>query len=283
MKRIVLAAGFVFLALASSPRRAEGGIVDWMQSWSGPGPFHHRIPPLFSDFCNQEQSFNRLSTVGVKQATKTELETAARKYEALQNRMTALSTEQSTTKAALRQQQINAIKERRSEGVAGQCVYIDYRDLENTKDPNKSDYDDFPIGVRVKMFTVGITRRVAFGKIQKSISAGAGGGFVFASGEGPTGKTMIAPYIEFPRVVLKPLLLFAELNDKDHSDRLENWLSIWQVHFSGGVIIGPFGAQDLGVDPAVSSFQRNLEFVSSRGVLVIDGARFLRAIGVYQH
>jgi hypothetical protein len=53
MKRLTHIVGVFLLVTVASPRSARADIWDWLQEFSGPGPFHARGPNLMFDVCPQ--------------------------------------------------------------------------------------------------------------------------------------------------------------------------------------------------------------------------------------
>ena len=52
MKRAVIVGILVWAAMLGSARPAAAGLWDWMQEWSGPGPFTSKTkPPIMVNFC----------------------------------------------------------------------------------------------------------------------------------------------------------------------------------------------------------------------------------------
>jgi hypothetical protein len=53
MRRATSLVGLVLIALIGSARPARADFWDWLQEFSGPGPFHARAPNLMFDICPQ--------------------------------------------------------------------------------------------------------------------------------------------------------------------------------------------------------------------------------------
>jgi hypothetical protein len=51
MRRVLTVLGLFLATLLVSPRPARADFWDWLQEFSGPGPFHARLPNLMFDIC----------------------------------------------------------------------------------------------------------------------------------------------------------------------------------------------------------------------------------------
>jgi hypothetical protein len=199
-------------------RSADAHIWDWMQEWSGPGPFDGVHPVVQVDCL------------------------------------------------------LSGTPQRET------CFFIDYRHLETVKDPSKSTYDNFPIKVDLKIVDVGLTHAIKIGRLDESIRAGAGVGFLIATGDKDQGgKRMIRPTIVFPRFMVQPAMAIAELLDKTPAGGWQKRaLKIVKFHVGGELLVGPLNAESLGVSPSLSTFDRHAEYVLSKGMVIDLGELLFR-------
>ena len=211
-----LTLGVLVLTLTTVARPAEAHIWDWLQEWSGPGPFSSKQPMVMGSFCS-DAYFSA------------------------------------------------AAADRR----APSCVFFDYRDLKTEAN------DNFPIGVRVRFWDVGVKRKLAAWRLQESIEGGVAVGLMLASGdEDAGGKSAVRFTVTAPRVEVMPMVLVAELfGNDDFADRARRnrWLRVLKMHLGGTVIVGPLDAEALGVDRTRSDYSRNSEYVLSRGFVLDFG------------
>jgi hypothetical protein len=190
------------------PSRADAKLWDWMQEWSGPGPFSANLPMWLWSVCPKDKSLAAPDDPP--------------------------------------------------------CFYLAANRLKSPDDGT----DNFPIAVTAHFFEIGMTRNLALGPIKRAIQGGAGVGVLLAyADKDKGGKTMVRPYVMAPRVTLKPVVAVLELRHKPVPD--EGWaklLHVVKVQIGAGVIIGPFGPENLLEDPTRSTFKRRkAEYVLSRG------------------
>jgi hypothetical protein len=149
------------------------------------------------------------------------------------------------------------------------CFFLDIRGLVAEKN------DNFPVKVDVTFVDFGRTWRLQTSKLQRSMEVGIGAGFMVATGDkNHGGKTATRFTVTAPRVVVKPVLLIAELFGSDGprieklNARSHGLASAVKLYIGGTVTTSPLDADDL-VSGSASTFHRKAEYVLSRG-LVID-------------
>jgi len=228
MRRVLTVLGLFLATLLVSPRPARADFWDWLQEFSGPGPFHARLPNLMFDICpGDAQPFNE------------------------QGRLLD-SGEPSPFLRDFDEPAASTLRSDNGKGIARvpKCIYADFRFFENRPD------DNFGVpGVKVDFYQAGVSVR-----LHHAIGLGFGGGAMRISS--PGNPDAWQPMLTAPRVVIKPLLIYGSAEYWRKHNRLHLVFSTVKYYLKEDIILGHVTGQDFGAKPG--SANADFDFLNDR-------------------
>ena len=236
MRRAFPVVGIFLLTLLACPPPARADFWDWLSEFSGPGPFHARLPNLMFDICpGDAQPFNE------------------------QGRLLD-SGEPSPFLRDFDEPAASTLRSDNGKGIARvpKCIYADLRFFENRPD------DNFGVpGVKVDFYQAGLSVR-----LHHAIGLGFGGGAMRVSSPGSPDAWQ--PMLTAPRVVIKPLLIYGSAEYWRKHNRLHLAFSTVKYYVKEDIILGHVTGQDFGAQPGSpnSSFDIQNDRVFSTGFVV---------------
>jgi hypothetical protein len=212
MRRAISIVGLVLVTLLACPPPARADFWDWLQEFSGPGPFHARLPNLMFDICPQQTEVATTDRAG-NQTTKT---------------VRGLRDFQDPVQSA--DDRANGIKR------VPKCVFADFRFFQNRDD------DNFGVpGVKLDTYEFGASVR-----LHPAISLGFGGGAMRVSNGDHTAWQGV---LTAPRVVLKPLLIYGSSDFWRRNEKLHLILSTVKYYVKEDIVLGHLTGVDFGAPP----------------------------------
>lgn len=217
MRRVFSIGGLFLGILLAFPPPARADFWDWLQEFSGPGPFHARGPNLMFDICpGDAKPFDRATGDTVE------------------------ATADNTSKRFLRDFDEPTLSTLRSaKGIVRvpKCIYADLRFFQNRDD------DNFGVpGVKIDFYQAGLSVR-----LHHAIGLGFGGGAMRISS--PNGPDAWQPMLTAPRVVIKPLLIFGSPEYWRVHGKLHLVLSTVKYYVKEDIILGHVTGTDFGAPP----------------------------------